>query len=218
MKRVGSRVTEADESYQVDAIVSLFAIMLVLLLAMVTATSSSTNDERTAYLPQDPVGEIMSLRSLQVPYRLRELWILQDNGLMMHINTTAIAEQFEGVAPGPGPERTLDGVDFSFEPHQTQPGSYRMKIAIWDTDLAGWATLGIVDTRDPEALTAWAGSSQSTLVFVTNQAKALIAPVAQALQTGKRRGRLFVPRSDTRYVTLVRAADRFSLEGIYRAD
>jgi len=210
------RRRSGDESYQVDAIVALFAILIVLLLTLVTATASDDSDAETNYRPTDPESPPMVLRSIQVPYGLRDLWSLEADGIMRRIDTVALARRF--YTKGDGFEQVLaeDGVDAELTLMRNELGSFRIRVDIFDLDAAQWVVAESFDVRDDEALTAWAAQAEASVIVAPFEARGLLQPVSQALAEGIRRGSIVQLRTGHRYVVLERSAARLSAQGVFR--
>jgi len=207
-----------DDSYQIDAVVSLFAVLLVMLLTLTAATAASTNDVKTNYRPTDSAAPELTLKSLQVPYRLRQLWLLEEDGRLRHVDLAAISRRLEYDPAGGRQEFTIDGVDILFETVSGEPGSYRVGVKIWDPKLAAWAIKQDIDLLDANALTQWAGENAASVVVLTTDDLTHAGAVSAALAAGTRSGSLFIPRRAQIYASVVRRAASFSAQGVFRAN
>ena len=157
--RRGGDTLDVDESYQGDAIVSLFAVLLVLLLTLAAASSQSAEPVQTRYKPNDQTGEVLSLRSLQVPFKFREFWSLGEEELLIRYDMEAIIDRLLGEIGTSRTETTIDGVDINFEWFETELGGYRIELNIFDLNAGQWAVLDSVNARDNEALAEWASKA-----------------------------------------------------------
>lgn len=213
------RNLESDETYQVDAIVSLLAILLVLLLALAAATAASDRPQITDYRPDDGRGQTMTLRSMQVTYRYREIWVLTGQEQLLRFDLPRLIDVLEDAA-GPGLESDIlvDGVDATLLLDPDEPGSYRLDAAVFDIEQGAWAVADRVDIHDAAALAHWADAPVPSTVFVLDDAIEAAARVNEAMREGARRGTLVIPRSGRARATITRSGTNFSMERIYRAN
>lgn len=211
-----SRRASTDDSYQVDSIVALFAILIVLLLTLVTATSSDDSDAVTNYRPTDLETSQTKLRSLQIPYRLREFWTLDSDGIMRQIDSVALARVVREEGSNFSYQSSDNGLDVEIDLMTSELGSYRLRIDLFDTEAARWAIRRIVDPAQEEDLLWWASEPVSAVIFVDFEARHSLAPISAALENGRRKGRLIQLRSGVRYAILERSAARMSAQDIFR--
>lgn len=212
------RADEGDATYQVDAIVSLMAILLVLLLALAAATAASDRPQITDYRPDDGPGQGMTLRSMQVTYRYREIWVLGAHEELLRFDLPALIEALDDAAPGQEADLFLDGVDATLSLNPDEPGSYRLDVVVFDLEQGEWALAARVDINDAAALARWAEAPVPSTVFVLDDAIEPAARVDQAMRAGARRGSLVIPRSGRARATITRSGTNFSLERIHRAN
>lgn len=213
---MNSRRTAGDDSYQVDAIVALFAILIVLLLTLVTATSSDKSDAVTNYRPTDAETAPTTLRALQIPYRLREFWILDADGLMRRIDSVALARAVREDGKGFDFQSAENGLDADIDLMASELGSYRVRIDVFDPEAAEWLINRTVDTADSEALSEWAAERSSAVLFVDFDARRSLGPISAALEDGRRKGFLVQLRSGNRYAIRERSSARMSAQDVFR--
>lgn len=215
--RRGGDTLDVDESYQVDAIVSLFAVLLVLLLTLAAASSQSAEPVQTRYKPNDQTGEVLSLRSLQVPFKFREFWSLGEEEILIRYDMEAIIDRLQGEIGTSRTETTIDGVDINFEWFETELGGYRIELNIFDLNAGQWAVLDSVNARDNEALAEWAAADLPAVIYVTDDAIEIAAEVDASMRKGNRRGQVLIPRRSALMAQIERRAGSYSMERVYRA-
>lgn len=211
-----SQRAAGDDSYQVDAIVALFAILIVLLLTLVAATASDDSDAVTNYRPNDADTAPTILRALQVPYRLREFWILDADGLMRRIDNVALARAVREGGSGFSFQSIKNGLDADIDLMASEFGSYRVRIDVLDHEAAGWLIDRTFDPADAEALSAWAAEPSSAVLFVHFDARRSLGLISVALEDGRRKGFLVQPREGSRYVVRERSSARMSAQDVFR--
>ena len=205
-----------DDSYQVDAIMALFAILVVLLFTLVAATASDDSDAITNYRPIDAETAPTILRALQVPYRLREFWILDDDGLMHRIDSVALARAVREGGTGFNFQSSENGIDVEMDLMPSELGSYRMRVDVFDPEMGQWLIDRTIDPEDAEALTAWASDPSSAVLFVDFDSRLRLGPISTALEDGRRKGLVVQLRSGNRYAIRERSSARMSAQDVFR--
>ena len=211
-----SRRASGDDSYQVDAIVALFAILIVLLLTLVAATASDDSDADTNYRPIDAETAPTTLRALQVPYRLREFWILDADGLLRRIDSVALARAVREGGSGFSFQSAKNGLDVDIDLLASELGSFRVRIDVFDPEAAAWLIDRTVNPADEEALVAWASEPSAAVLFVDFDARPILGPISVALEDGRRKGFLVQLRSGNRYAIRERSSARMSAQDVFR--
>lgn len=211
-----SRHAAGDDSYQVDVIVALFAILIVLLVSLAAGTASDNSDAVTNYRPTDAETAPTTLRALQVPYRLRELWLVDADGLMRRIDSVALARAVREGSTGFDFQSIENGIDAQIDLMESELGSYRVSIDVLDPEAAGWLIDRTVDPTDSEALVAWAAEPSSALLFVDFDAHRSLGLISTALDDGLRNGLLVQLRNGNRYAIRERSSARMSAQDVFR--
>ena len=208
---------DVDESYQVDAVVSLFAIMLIVLLTLVVATATATNVTVTEYRIAEEKTEDVKLRSLFIPYRVRQYWTLTSDGELLRVDTAERIGRLPEASRGAALSETIDGVDIEFEADPVSPGGFVLRFDIFDRAAGDWAVADALSVNDAAALAAWAAVDAGTVLFVANDARDWLPVVSEAASGGARTVRFRIPREGSRYFSIVRSRSAFRMENIYRA-
>ena len=205
-----------DDSYQVDAIMALYAILIVLLFTLVAATASDDSDATTNYRPTDAETAPTTLRALQVPYRLREFWILDDDGLMHRIDSVALARAVREDGTGFNFQSSENGIDVEMDLMPSELGSYRMRVDVFDPEVGEWLIDRTIDPEDAKALTAWASDPSSAVLFVDFDSRRRLGPISTALEDGRRKGFIVQLRSGNRYAVRERSSAHMSAQDVFR--
>ena len=208
--------SDGDETYQLDVVVSLFAIMLVVLVAL-AASALSGGETRLAYRPHDRATTAYTLRSIEVPYSYRRNWILSDNRLI-EIDNAAVAgaliEAFERGASGFSAGPVDAPIDAEVELGDAA-GTYRLALTLPAEPRVGGVISRIVSIDDDDALANWASEPGGVVVIVTPGGLAGIARVSQSLDQSRRPHSLDFARRNQ--LVLTRNSGNFAYDGILRA-
>lgn len=106
---------EDDGTYQVDLILTLFAVLLVLLLVFVTELARSGSQYTgLEYRTQEGADRPFMLSSLDVTYRAKRLWILK-GGRAGEIDLPSLARLYANAA-GPRFQEIVDDTAITIEP------------------------------------------------------------------------------------------------------
>jgi len=211
--------TQGGDSYQVDVVVSLFAIMLVVLITLTAATAVSENEVTTEYRVQDPPTARIALRSIQVPYRLRELWVLGADGFLGRLDRAASLAAFDRMpAPGTAARTTIgQATDLDLATDGAELGSFQMAWRFADPRDAAPIIAERVDWRDDAALAAWAARPGGVVIFARRDAHDALPRVDQALRAGGRGHDILVLRRALSKMVYQRYRSNFSGETVLRA-
>ncbi|WP_323768906.1 hypothetical protein [Antarctobacter sp.] len=152
------RSDEPDDSYQLDAVVSLFAMILVILVTTAAATVSGTT--RFQYRTQDAETAPIQLASLAAPFPRLENWILR-RGELLRIDYDAAARQLAAAPPRLplGATDPQSGIIMAFNPDPTATGAFELFEMVLPADPivgTGGVIAERIDPEDPEALQDWA--------------------------------------------------------------
>jgi len=176
------RDQEVDESYQVDAVVALFAILLVIMIVLAAATQSQKGETNLVYAPEEKETEPFLLESIQTPYRFRDIWLL-DATALYRFDLEAIAARLltqTGDALNPLSEDGLSVVaQFDIN---AAPSSYQLTISRKGVLTQGSLIDRIVDHNDADALRLWASEGSQLLVFISRDAWPLLPLLTQELR------------------------------------
>lgn len=206
------------DSYQIDVVVSLFAVMLVVLVVLTAATAVSENDTDTRYRVQDPPVAPVALRSIQVPYRLRQHWVLGPDGFLGRIDRGKVIAAFEDIRLGDNAATTIGReTDLSMILDKTELGSFQMKWRFANPDDAAGILAERLDWRDEAALAEWASRAGGVVVFAHRAAHLALPTVDAALRNGGRGHDFVMLRNPLSYMVFARYRSNFSGTAILRA-
>ena len=162
------RRDEADDSYQLDAVVSLFAMILVILVTTAAATAVGTTEfrYRSVEAPTAPVQP----ESLAAPFPRLETWILR-HGALMRLDYDAAARLL-AAADARDPMGATDpetGIDLTLSPGPLEAGAFEIFEVVLPADPVAEARgviAEIVDTADPDRVADWARAVQPARINV----------------------------------------------------
>ncbi|SMX41949.1 hypothetical protein [Maliponia aquimaris] len=166
--RKSRRDAEADDSYQLDAVVSLFAMILVILVT--TAAASAIGTTRFAYRSEDPQTAPVQPESLAAPFPRLETWILRQGALMRLDYDAAARLLAENIARDPmAATDPATGIDLTLIPSPTEPGAFdtfEVLLPPGPIPAPGGVIAAIVDPADGDAVAAWARGAQPARIAV----------------------------------------------------
>lgn len=186
-RRRNRQGAEADDSYQLDAVVSLFAMMLVILVTTAAATAIGTT--RFDYTSSDPDTAPIQPASLAAPFPRLETWLLRAEGLI-RIDYDAATALLAAAPPGDllGATDGATGIDLSLAPSPDIGAFTEFKLNLPEGPITQTSALiaQVIAPDDIEAITAWATRDTPVRmsVFVSGRAH-LPALVAAAEQAGR---------------------------------
>jgi len=188
------RLADTDETYQLDVVVSLFAIMLVVLIALAAAASVADSTIRVQYETAEPGGDRFMLASIQTPYSFAGLWAADGDGVF-EIDRAAVIDGLAGQSPGAPPGMSGPGADAWIDSFPDDPLGWRLRINVHDRPAAGWIRAREIAWDDTEALTAWAGEEGAIVLFVWKSGHPHL-PLLSRLLRGSMRPHRLVPLTD----------------------
>lgn len=207
---------QSDDSYQVDAIVSLFAVLLVILVVLAAAVARTDGKSKLDYRSLDPTGDEITLRSLEIPPRPLDLWVLDSNELMQ-IDLNKIATlRAKSSRPGPSIQSMGDiRVDFSLRSQAL--GAWRVALYGVASSVQSDAISTRFDPNDPAALTAWADQEGRALIYVTTAGRPVLPAFDAALRRKNRPVRLSLLLEPDSPIIYSRTPGNFAYEKTFRA-
>jgi hypothetical protein len=202
--------------YQLDAVVSLFAMVLLILITTAVAAGIGVVDyrNRTA-APQAPM---FRLASIDAPFPRLETWMLHE-GLLLRLDYDAAAHLLlEDDGLSRGATDPVSGVDLLFEASLGTIGAYdRIEVILPSGPLeVGGVIKEALAVEDMEALSAWAGQSEPARLIAWPPGREHIAPVMNAADQAGRPVTLTLQSGRGKFVAR-RNADSFSFRNILRA-
>lgn len=158
----------ADDSYQLDAIVALFAMVLVILVT--TAAASGIGTTLFTYRSVDAPQAAIQPASLAAPFPRLETWILR-RGELLRLDYDAAAALLAEAGPRVpiGATDPVSGIDLSFLPSEAEIGAFdRFEVLLPADPLpaAGGVIAQIVPPTDAAALGIWATGDRPARVAV----------------------------------------------------
>ena len=209
---------QGDDSYQVDAIVALFAIMLLIVVVKASAIAAGTVPLR--YETVDEPSVPFSLSSIATPYNALERWVLLEDGLVLLDPAAAI----DLLAATPKPEAGtcareatdgVSGVDLCLK--LLDGGGYSLEYFLHDTIASGAVIAEILDPRDSEAIGQWASRAAPARLVVGRPALPLLPALsAAAAEVGKPWSFAFIRKGNGRLFRFQRDAASFAGRGALR--
>mgnify|MGYP003700850339 CR=1 FL=1 len=192
-----------DDSYQVDAVISLFAIMLVILLTLTAAAARSDNDTPSDYRRAERAETPFILRSIQAPFLTRTYWRADAAGLA-RIDLAAVVDRLEP-AGEPSASLAAPGLDITFDRNAVEPGGFRLSLLFHDPGAAAWAFAEPIDWDERERLAAWARDRRSAFLFVAPSAAVRLPALDAATRRGAKPFGLALLPSETAPIVLNRS-------------
>ena len=157
---------QADGFYQLDAVVSLFAVLLLVLLF--AAAVPGSGETRLDYATRDPEGPAFRLSSLASPYPRLETWVLGAETLV-GLDYDAAARLLATASGGldRGVSDPASGIDVSIDVAPGEPGSYdRLSFVIPASVRAGGIAAAVHDPRVDAERRDWAADVQAPVRLV----------------------------------------------------
>lgn len=179
---------EADDSYQLDAVVSLFAMILVILVT--TAAASAIGTTRFSYRSEDPPTAPVQPESLAAPFPRLETWILRE-GALMRLDYDAAARLL-AAGVGRTPIAATDpatGIDLTLVPAAGELGAFEVfEVLLPAAPLPapGGVIAEILDPSDPERVAAWAKGTTPARINVFASGVAALPALAAAAEAAGR--------------------------------
>lgn len=209
-------VREADQSYQLDAIVSLFAVMLVVLVVLVSSRALNDGKTELEYLPATTREELFVLRSINTPYAFRETWLMTDSELLF-VNRERVATLLnEKITPIVSGFRDGNS-SVSFFPEEEAVGQWRVRMTFKDDPIDASFISERIDIEDKQALTEWALRKSAILLYVWPRGRPVLASVVSSLRKASRPHKLRLLRGDNKPISLSRTGSNFKHEKILRS-
>lgn len=209
------RAGTQDEMYQLDAVVSLFAMVLLILITTAVAAGIGVVDirNRTA-APEAPA---FRMASIDAPFPRLETWMLHEGQLLRLDYDVAARLLLEGEGLSRGATDPVSGVDLLFEASPGVVGAYdRIEVILPAGPLeAGGVIDEALEVQDAEALSAWADRPDPARVIAWPPERARIAPVIGAADASGRPVTLTLQSGKGKFAAR-RNAESFSFRGILR--
>ncbi len=209
--------SDADDSYQLDAVVSLFAMMLVILVTTAAATAIGTT--RFDYTSSDPDTAPIQPASLAAPFPRLETWLLRAEGLIRidyDAATALLAASGSGESMGATDPAT--GIDLFLTPSPDIGAFTEFRLNLPEEPITeeGGLIAQVIAAENTEAITAWAARDTPAriAVFVSGRPH-LPALVAAAEEAGRPVTVLF--REGNRLYEERKIRESFGFRGVLRS-
>jgi hypothetical protein len=201
--------------YQLDAVVSLFAMVLLILITTAVAAGIGVVDirNRTA-APEAPA---FRMASIDAPFPRLETWMLHEGKLLRLDYDLAARLLLEGEGLSRGATDPVSGVDLLFEASPGAVGSYdRIEVILPAGPLEAGGVIGdALDVQDAQALSAWAERADPARLIAWPPERARIPPVMGAADAAGRPVTLALQTGKGKFAAR-RNAESFSFRGILR--
>ena len=173
-----------DGSYQVDVMVTLFAVLLVVLVLTLTATSVSEGERSLwDYRVPDEKSEPFGLRTAAAPYRFRSVWIFREGEALM-LDTAALADVVAAAGPTQNFIPAPPGVDVKIVQTAESWNDYVMTLRIYERPVDSPLVSQTIPLADVEALVdaIRLTAEDGVFIYVWNDMQAPAITVEQALR------------------------------------
>lgn len=177
-----------DDSYQLDAVVSLFAMILVILVT--TAAATTTGTTLFQYRTQEAETAPIQPASLGAPFPRLESWIVR-RGQVLRVDYDAVARLLAD-APQRVPLGATDpvtGIDLAFGPDPEAVGGFTffdMILPNGPVVKTGGVIAQVIDPDDPAAQQAWAAGKRPARLLVFASGVAHLPVLISAAETAGR--------------------------------
>ncbi|MEM8827274.1 MAG: hypothetical protein AAGD40_10205 [Pseudomonadota bacterium] len=196
-----------------DVVVCLFAIMLVVLIALTAATAVSESVSDLEYQTAEPEADAFMLRSIQAPYRNRDLWIVGADD-MIRIDKTAISRRAADLPPRPNLAVRGPGAVVDIE--RLGGTSWKMSITLTDRAEADWLIAERIELTDQTALEAWAAEQTPVVVALLKDGHGQAAPLSDLMRGTLKPHEIFVYTMDNPQIIASYHRGNFAHERILR--
>lgn len=212
------RNTDADDSYQLDAVVSLFAMILVILVT--TAAASAIGTTRFVYRSEDTPTAPVQPESLAAPFPRLETWILR-RGALMRLDYDAAARLLAaGIdRSSMGATDPVTRIDLALIPSPTEPGAFETFEVVLPPDpipAPGGVISVIVDPEDADAVAAWARDASPVRLHVFRSGVADLPGISAAAEAAGRPVTVVFMIGDQKFSER-RTSESFTFRGVLRS-
>ncbi|SMX29480.1 hypothetical protein TRP8649_03616 [Pelagimonas phthalicica] len=205
----------ADESYQLDAVVALFAMILVILVVM--AASSSIGPTFFSYKSKEPKTDPIAVSSLAAPFPRLDTWLLRD-GVLLQLDYDAAARLLSTTQTAHlAATDPVSGADITLIPDRESLGGFEaFEILLPDTDRI--ETGGVFSQKlDAQTeLQTWAEETAPARVIIFGAAASFLP---ELMDVAEKLGRPLTVNFVTgnNKMTERRTRQSFSFQGVLRA-
>lgn len=214
MSREG-RDAQNDDTYQLDVVVSLFAVMLVILVALAAAASVADTTIRIDYETAEPGEDRFVLASIQTPYEFAALWAADGEGLF-EIDRGAVIAGLEGQSSEAPPGMSGPGADAWVDAYPDDPLGWRLRVNLYDRPAAAWLRGREIAWDDAEALAAWGAEEGGIVLFVWASAHEHLPALSRVLRQSMRPHRLHVFSDDVATLNIDYNRANFAYDKVLR--
>lgn len=209
--------TEADDSYQLDAVVSLFAILLVILVT--TAAATAIGSTRFDYSSDDPETAAVQPASLAAPFPRLETWLLRDEGLIrIDYDAATALLSAETAAETLSATDRVSGTDVfltlaedigAFE-------AFKLNLPIDPITAPGGIIAGVISPDDDAALAEWARRRTPVRIAVFVSGRPHLAGLVAAAERAGRPATVHFLEGNTLYQER-KTRESFGFRGVLRS-
>lgn len=207
---------DGDDSYQIDAVVSLFAVLLVVLVVLSAVSAIEDGEAPLDYRIEEPDQESFVLKSIRAPYLFRAPWIVSETELLA-IDLQAIAEKLEtDVSPNvPGFSDGTAKVLFAADADVV--GEWRISL-IFNSDRPEASFIKErIALSDDDAVTRWASRPGEALIYVWKSGWTHLPRLSDLLRETARPHAFALLQEPRGKIALSRGHRNFAHEKILRA-
>ena len=210
------RAGAADDTYQLDVIVSLFAIMLVILVALTSARGVLDASSHLEYRTEAPSESVFMQRSIQIPYGAREIWVVGAQQ-MFRLDRTEIVRRVQNSRIGTNLSVRDDTVFVRISALSSTEPTWTLSVHLGEGNAANWIRSELIELKDSEALQEFASRRTRVLLVVRPNGVESLGELSSHLRR-TRRPHIFVPRSEMDTpITLSYRRRSFAYDKILRA-
>lgn len=210
------RPRDTDETYQVDVVVSLFAILLVLLVVLASATAVLEGNGRLQYRTAEEEGDQFSLASIQSPISVRQSWVA-DGDWLFRVDLTAVALAL-AAEPVSGRTEIEDSIVQIGSPQveSDAPGSWRLDLSFLPGPPEGKFIAEAIRIESDDDYAAWAARSEPVFLYVGPAARNALPMIELGLRLSHRAFSIRHTFEDRAPIRLSRIRGNFEHEKILR--
>lgn len=213
---ISDQTAEANDAYQVDAVVALFAILLVILLTTAASlTKTPSPDSATTYKPHDRKTENFVLKTVATAYPYRSIWVIKDQ-YFRQIDFVALADHYYKHSTTPEYAAHVDKGSIKINPFGSYNDNFDIQIGLTGALLPDEFTKRKIPIEQTELIYQELSTAPSgSILFAWKEQLTAIYPVLSRLEeTGICHKLIISPRKQM--IILSRKYQDFASESIMR--
>lgn len=204
-----------DDTYQLDVVVSLFAILLVILVALAAARSAAESRVLVTWEAAAEGEPRFMPRSIQTPYGFHEVWGADAAGLF-EIDRRAAVRAMADQSPDAPAGHSGPGADIFLDTFPDDPLGWRLRVNLHDRAAAGWIKARSIAWDDEAALAAWSAEERPVVVVVWASGHAHLPLLSRLLRRDMRPHRIEPFTDDVALVSIDYARANFAHAKVLR--